>query len=86
MATKAKPKRITTDKSEANIRKTLRKLRKIVDANMAVNPESARVAQAMETAIRWATEKTVGWMRPEDEVRYLAALIQNDRADISKGV
>lgn len=66
MKTKKRPAPPPGVKSDANIRRTLKALRKIVDTTK--DPMEKRVAYIVETAIRWATEKTSGWNRPENEV------------------
>lgn len=45
--------------SQRTIAKNLKELRSIIDSNK--DPILCRIAYEMETAVRWATENTVGW-------------------------
>lgn len=62
--------------SRRTIRRRLKDLRSLIDKSP--DPCEQRIAYAMETAIRWATEHTVGWMPPEQEARELARMLRND--------
>lgn len=46
-------------KSDGTIKRNLRELRKFIDSSD--DPIATRIAYAMETAVRWATEDTVEW-------------------------
>ena len=63
-------------KAEATIRKAERALRKRIDATQ--DPVEARVGQAMETALRWARLKTVGWPAMHEEAAAFAKLIREE--------
>lgn len=65
-------------KAEATILKSERALRKRIDAT--TDPVEARVAQAMETALRWARLKTVGWTPMHTEPAAMAKLIRAEWA------
>lgn len=58
------------------IKAALKKLRETVETNS--DPYVTRTAQAMETAIRWATEETVGWPKPHKEAEEMAQCLKND--------
>lgn len=60
------PKRMITSKSEATIKKELRKLRKFIDSNEG-DPLAIRMACAMETVMQWTLGKTIGWKTPTQE-------------------
>ena len=62
--------------SRSTIRRRLKDLRTLIDTTK--DPYEARIAYAMETAIRWATEHTVGWQPPAKEARILAAMLKTD--------
>lgn len=65
----------TMKQSSKSINKTLAKLRAIVEADK--DPIETRIAYAVECAIRWATEDTNGWKRPEDDVRLESGMVKN---------
>ena len=62
--------------ARSTIRRRLNELRSLIDTTK--DPYEARIAYAMETAIRWATERTVGWPPPAKEARFMAALLKTD--------
>lgn len=63
-------------KSQSTIRKAKRALRRVVDHSP--DPCEQRIAYAMETAITWAREHTVGWPAMDVEARTLAQLLRNE--------
>lgn len=67
---------ITSAKGITTIRKAMRELRRVIDNDP--DPAVQRVAYAMETAIRWATEKTVNWPEPAQEAKLLARMLRQD--------
>lgn len=46
--------------TKATINQEIRRLRYLIDAK-STDPYVARIAYAMETALRWSIEDTVGW-------------------------
>ena len=60
----------------STLRRRLSELRALIDTTK--DPYEARIAYAMETAIRWATEHTVGWQPPAKEARLLAEMLKTD--------
>lgn len=54
----------------------LKKLRSVVENSN--DPAETRIAYAMEHAIRWATEETVGWTKPHKEAAEFAKLIRSE--------
>jgi hypothetical protein len=66
------------------ISSALNQLRFVVEKSP--DPALRRTAQAMETAIRWATEETVGWKRPHKEAVELAKLVRDEVLDEFTGV
>ena len=64
--------------SLSTIRRRLRDLRTLIDTS--TDPCEQRIAYGMETAIRWATEHTVGWMPMDKEAKELARVLRNDLA------
>lgn len=67
--------------SKASVKKTLKALRKIIDKSP--DPATRRMAYFAETTLRWATEDTVSWKRPEtdllDEVFLLKTELEAER-------
>ena len=55
-----------THKSERTIKKELRDLRKFIDSGKG-DPLAIRIAYAVETAMRWVLEDTVGWKTPVED-------------------
>lgn len=55
-------------KSQSTIKKHLRGLRKLI-YDPDTDPLTMRIAYAMETAVRWATEDTVGWCGLVEEAK-----------------
>lgn len=75
-------------KSPNTIRRELRALRRFIDTTD--DALAGRIAYAMETVLRWATQRTVGWELPVAEARsqaqccrdmneHTSALSPNDR-------
>ena len=52
--------------SSRHLRSELKKLRVIIDTNQ--DPILVRMAYEVETALTWASEKTVGWEPPSKSV------------------
>ena len=71
--------------SPASIKRTLKNLRLIIDSK-TVDPITKRMAYFAETTLRWATEDTVDWQRPEvdleDEVALLLKEIEESKGKI----
>lgn len=61
------------------IAEVLARLRSICD-DAARNPYEQRMAQAQETAIRWATEETSGWPDPDEDALLMAQILKADIA------
>lgn len=71
--------------SQKEIKAALKKLRRMCE--QSPNPAESRIAQAMETAIRWATEKTHGWSPMDEEARQLAIYTNEEiRTGIAKEI
>lgn len=66
------------------IKRELRKLREYIDSGED-GPIAMRIAYAMETAIRWATEPTVGWPKPVREAKTNADILRKELEDIRGG-
>ena len=62
--------------ARSTIRRRVNELRDLIDTTK--DPYEARIAYAMETAIRWATEHTVGWQPPAKEARLLAEMLRTE--------
>ena len=62
--------------SERTIKRRLKELRTLIDTSN--DPAVQRIAYGMETAIRWATEKTVGWPPPAVEAELLAKILREE--------
>jgi hypothetical protein len=60
----------------STIRRRLKEVREVIEKSP--DPIESRVAQAVETAIRWATEDTVGWCSPADDARLMARIIHDE--------
>lgn len=78
MATKAKPKKLTTAKSAAHIHREMKRLRKFIEADGMGDPVAKRIAYSIETALRWALEDTVGWPGLVEEAKDNAACLEVD--------
>jgi O-succinylbenzoate synthase len=72
-----KIKRLTTHKAASTIKRNLHDLRKLIDDPKST-PSEKRIAYAMETAIRWATEETVGWSDMASEAKLSAELLKGE--------
>jgi hypothetical protein len=59
--------------SRQTIRKSIKALRTLIDGERD-DPILFRIAYAVETALRWVTEDTVGWSKPEVDVVEEAAI------------
>ena len=64
--------------SKRSIKRTLKKLREIIDKSTDI--ETVRMAYFAETTLRWATEDTVSWTRPEDDLRDEVFLLKQEMA------
>ena len=65
-------------KSRTTIQRHLKQLRTECIDTPEADAVLMRIAYAMETAVRWATENTVGWSGLRDEARMLADLLRNE--------
>jgi len=74
--TKKSEKRIERGPSDRAIRRSLKELRELIDTSK--DPIETRIAYAMETAIIWATSKTVGWPKMVDDARLMASRLRNE--------
>ena len=63
-------------KHKTTIRKHLKELRKLIDETP--DPVLKRIAYTMETAVRWATEDTVGWNGLQQEAEEAAYLLKEE--------
>jgi hypothetical protein len=76
---------VKTTKSASTIQRNLRDLRRFIDSGEG-DPCEMRIAQAMENAIRWATESTVGWPGVLEEAKGLAHCLRGDlKSDTGSG-
>jgi hypothetical protein len=62
--------------SRESIQKSVKALRKLIDSSP--DPVVCRIAYAVETALRWATEDTHQWPRPEREVLEEADILRHE--------
>lgn len=62
--------------SKRTLKKRLKELRDLIDTSE--DPCVQRIAYGMETAIRWATEDTKGWIPPAEDAQELARLLRNE--------
>lgn len=62
--------------SQRTIKRRLKELRTMIDNNP--DPAVQRIAYGMETAIRWATENTVGWEAPAITAADLATMLRRE--------
>ena len=63
-------------KSQVSIRRTIKKLREIIDnTNDMV---TRRMAYFAETTLRWAIEDTVSWKRPEEDLQDEVFLLKRE--------
>jgi hypothetical protein len=71
-----------TKPSESAIQHELSRLRAFIDTSD--DPIATRIAYAVETAIRWATEETADWDKPleeaQSEAKILRAELENESA------
>jgi len=63
--------------SKRSIKRTLKKLREIID-DKSTDVETRHMAYYAETILRWATEDTVSWQRPEDDLRDEVLLLKRE--------
>lgn len=63
-------------KSKTTIRKHLRELRQLIENTD--DPLERQIAYAMETAVRWATEETVGWPGLREEAKAEARILAKE--------
>lgn len=64
-------------KSASTIRRNQQALRAIIDSDDS-DAVLKRIAYAMETALTWATVKTVDWPSMDQEAHLLAALLRKE--------
>lgn len=62
--------------SARTIKRRLKELREMIDNSK--DPVEQRIAYTMETAIVWATQKTVGWEAPVLTARDLAVMLRRE--------
>lgn len=62
--------------SQRTIKRRLKELRTLIDTDP--DPAVQRIAYGMETAIRWATENTVGWEAPAVTAKDLAVMLRRE--------
>ena len=62
--------------SQRTLKRRLKELRTLIDESK--DPAQQRIAYAMETAIRWATEDTVGWEAPVICAKDLATMLRRE--------
>jgi hypothetical protein len=61
-------------KSQATIKSNMRQLRKeVIECDDVI---ASRIAYAMECAVRWATERTVGWPSLAEQARVEAKCLR----------
>lgn len=65
--------------SKRSIKRTLKELRKIID-DKTTDVETRRMAYFAENTLRWATEETVSWQRPEDDLQDEVFLLKQELA------
>ena len=63
-------------KSNLTIKKQLKELRELIYTSE--NPLETRIAYAMETAVRWVVEETVGWEGLKDQAISEAAILKKE--------
>jgi hypothetical protein len=61
---------------DRTIKRRLKELRLQIDASK--DPAIKRISYAMETAITWASSKTVGWESPAATARDLATILRRE--------
>lgn len=66
--------------SQRTIKRNLKELREVIDNTS--DPVLARIAYAMERAVRWATENTVDWSGLAQQAREEAAFLKPELASI----
>jgi hypothetical protein len=71
-------------KSRRTIQRHIKDLRKIIDASFIDDPILARIAYAMETALCWASKKTVGWQSMADEAKIEAKILKDQIIDFKE--
>ena len=65
--------------SKRSIKHTLKKLREIID-DKKTDVETRCMAYFAENTLRWATEETVSWQRPEDDLQDEVFLLKQELA------
>lgn len=63
-------------KGQTTMRLAMRELRDVIDNDP--DPIVQRVAYGMETVLRWSRLQTVGWKRPAEEARAIAAVLREE--------
>jgi hypothetical protein len=73
-------KRIETIKSDATVKRELRRLRKFIESEPLESLEGS-IAYTIENAIRWAREPGItGWPSPLEEAKRSAERIRKEQA------
>lgn len=70
-------------KSETTLRKQERELRKLIDSREPKTEQEIvenRLAYLVETTLRWARLKTVGWESRTEDVKLNAKILLNELA------
>lgn len=62
--------------SRRTIESEIKKLRAIMESD--TDPAVVRIAYAVETALRWSIEDTVGWEKPSEDVFKEAVLLRKE--------
>ena len=63
-------------KADSTMRRHERSLRKLVEEHP--DPVVQRIAQSMETALRWARLDTTGWPAMGQEAQVMAVILRRD--------
>jgi hypothetical protein len=69
-----------TIQSRASIKRSIKNLRLIIESK-TVDPITKRMAYYAENTLRWATEETVDWQRPEVDLEDEVILLKKEIAD-----
>lgn len=62
--------------SQRSIGRAIKALRKCIDSSS--DPIVTRIAYTVENALRWSTEDTKGWRRPEADVLVEAEILRKE--------
>lgn len=70
-------------KSRRTVQRHLQELRTLIDSTIQTDPVTARIAYAMETAVRWARQDVVNWPGLVEEAQTNARILKNE---LNKGI